>query len=246
MPRAHRYFLPGHIWHITHRCHKQEFLLKFAKDRECWRFWLYQARKRYGLRILNYMVTSNHVHLLVQDRGRGEIAKSVQLIAGRIAQEYNQRKSRKGAFWEDRYHATAVEADHHLARCMAYIDLNMVRAGAVARPEQWIWSGYYEIQYPPQRYKVIDEQRLLELSGVQCLDHYRDIRREWVESESGGSLSSKDEKWTSSLAVGSGAYIDAVRSALGVAGRHRKKISTADEGWLLRETPASYSALFEL
>ncbi len=32
MPRANRYFLPGHVWHITHRCHKQEFLLKFVKD----------------------------------------------------------------------------------------------------------------------------------------------------------------------------------------------------------------------
>jgi hypothetical protein len=21
MPRANRHFLPGHLWHITHRCH---------------------------------------------------------------------------------------------------------------------------------------------------------------------------------------------------------------------------------
>lgn len=28
MPRAHRYILPGHIWHITRRCHQKEFLLK--------------------------------------------------------------------------------------------------------------------------------------------------------------------------------------------------------------------------
>jgi len=34
-----------------------------------------------------------------------------------------------GAFWEDRYHATAVAADAHLHRCIACIDLNMVRAG---------------------------------------------------------------------------------------------------------------------
>jgi len=27
MPRANRYFLPDHVWHITHRCHKKEFLL---------------------------------------------------------------------------------------------------------------------------------------------------------------------------------------------------------------------------
>ena len=34
MPRANRYFLPGHVWHITHRCHQKDFLLKFSKDRQ--------------------------------------------------------------------------------------------------------------------------------------------------------------------------------------------------------------------
>ncbi|SDM06125.1 putative transposase [Geoalkalibacter ferrihydriticus] len=62
MPRACRYFLPGHVWHITHRCHKKEFLLKFARDCMNWVGWLFEAKKRYGLCILNYVVTSNHVH----------------------------------------------------------------------------------------------------------------------------------------------------------------------------------------
>ncbi len=43
MPRAHRHFLPGHVWHITHRCHKKEFLLKFARDRHLWRYWPFVA-----------------------------------------------------------------------------------------------------------------------------------------------------------------------------------------------------------
>ena len=75
------------------------------------------------------MITSNHVHLLIKDTGPNVIADSMQLIAGRTAQEYNQRKDRQGAFWEDRYHATAIETDEHLHRCLVYIDLNMVRAG---------------------------------------------------------------------------------------------------------------------
>jgi hypothetical protein len=32
----------------------------------------------------------------------------MQLIAGRTGQEYNRRKNRKGAFWEDRYHIKAI------------------------------------------------------------------------------------------------------------------------------------------
>ena len=130
MARAKRHYIPGYIWHITHRCHKREFLLKFTKDRHRYLQWLYQARKRYGLTILNYMVTSNHIHLLVADTGdRDVIPNSMQLVAGRTGQEYNKRKDRKGAYWEDRYHATAVESGDHLARCMVYIDTNMVRAG---------------------------------------------------------------------------------------------------------------------
>lgn len=61
--------------------------------------------------ILNYMVTSNHINLLdVGDGGRDVILDSMQLVTERTGQEYNQRKDRKGASWEDRYHATAVES----------------------------------------------------------------------------------------------------------------------------------------
>jgi hypothetical protein len=63
MARAKRHYIPGQIWHITHRCHKREFLLKFAKDRRRWLQWLFETNKRYGLPILNYAVTSNHIHL---------------------------------------------------------------------------------------------------------------------------------------------------------------------------------------
>ena len=130
MARANRHFIPGYIWHITHRCHKREFLLKFARDRRRWLEWLLEAKKRYGISILNYSVTSNNIYLIVRDhKGEEAIARLVPLIAGRTGQEFNQRKRRKGAFWEDRYHATAVEGDSHLVRCMVYVDLNMVRAG---------------------------------------------------------------------------------------------------------------------
>ena len=91
---------------------------------------------KFCLRVLNYVVTSSHIHLLAADQGEGEIARSMQLVAGRVAQEYNLRKNRKGAFWEDRYHATSVATDEHLFRCLLYIDFNMVRAGVVKHPSE--------------------------------------------------------------------------------------------------------------
>jgi REP element-mobilizing transposase RayT len=101
MPRAKCPYAPGYVWHLTHRCHNREYLLKFEKDRVRWRGWLFEARKRYGLSVLNYIATSNHIHLLVRDTGASCISKSMQLIAGRVGQEYNRRSSRRGAFWED-------------------------------------------------------------------------------------------------------------------------------------------------
>ncbi len=64
MPRAKGYHLPGYARHIAHRCHKREFLLKFARGRGRWLYWIFEAKKRYGLFILDYAVTSNHIHLL--------------------------------------------------------------------------------------------------------------------------------------------------------------------------------------
>ena len=56
---------------------------------------VFEAEKRFGLSVLNYVVTSNHVHLLVRDTGSNVIPQSMQLIAGRTAQEYNYRKGRQ-------------------------------------------------------------------------------------------------------------------------------------------------------
>ena len=47
MASASRHYIPGCAWHIIHRCHKQEFLLKFSKDRRCWLGWLFEAKKRF-------------------------------------------------------------------------------------------------------------------------------------------------------------------------------------------------------
>ncbi len=165
MARAKRHYIPGYIWHITHRCHKREFLFKFSRDQHRYLQWLYQARKRYGLTILNYMVTSNHIHLLVADTGdRDVIPNSIQLIAGRTGQEFNQRKNRKGAYWEDRYHATAVEIDRHLMQCLIYMDMNMVRARVVGHPSAWPFSGYNEILKPRERYALIEYEGLKDCS----------------------------------------------------------------------------------
>jgi putative transposase len=243
VPRANRYFLPGYVWHITHRCHQREFLLKFAQDRRRWLYWLFEAKRRYGLRVLNYVVTSNHIHLLVQDRGRGEIAKSLQLVAGRTAQEYNQRKGRLGAFWQDRYHATAVDTDDYLARCLVYIDLNMVRAGVVRHPAEWESGGYREIQNPPKRYRLIDQDALLGLFGFKSWSSLQVQHAEWVDEALRADHARREEAWSSSLAVGRPAFVAEVKGALGLGAAHREVVAV-DDATALREAAPAYAVKF--
>ncbi len=244
MPRANRYFLPGHIWHITHRCHKKEFLLKFTRDRQRWLHWLFEAKKRYGLCVLNYVVTSNHIHLLVKDTGESVVPRSLQLIAGRTGQEYNKRKGRKGAYWEDRYHATAVESDAHLFKCLVYIDLNMVRAGVVRDPNEWAHGGYREIQHPPKRYHIIDIPALMQLCDADSLTNLQNQHQEWVAQELTLDSSKRDERWSESIAVGSESFIDQVKASLGIKAKHKEVIEQED-GYLIKEGHSSYNAHFD-
>jgi putative transposase len=245
MPRANRFFLPGHVWHITHRCHQREFLFKFSRDRTIYLRWLFEARNRYGICVLNYVVTSNHVHLLVLDKGQGEIAQSIQLIAGRTAQQYNTRKMRQGSFWQDRYHATAIESGEHLHRCLVYVDLNMVRAGAVTHPVEWAHCGYREIQSPRSRYRIIDLAETSRLCGFSKVAAFQEEHRKWVDTALRQSKTTQDETWTRSIAVGSEQYIAGVKQGLGIKASHREMVALAD-GHLLRESVSPYVLDFDI
>ncbi len=48
MARANRHYWAGQIWHLTHHFHQRLLLLRFARDRQAWIDWLFEARKRFG------------------------------------------------------------------------------------------------------------------------------------------------------------------------------------------------------
>jgi putative transposase len=81
-------------------------LLKFAKDRLSWMRWLYEARKRFGLVVLDYVVTCNHVHLIVYgNNGDATIPRSIQLLAGRSGQQYIKRQEVQRGLLDPEYSA---------------------------------------------------------------------------------------------------------------------------------------------
>jgi len=64
-----------------------------------------------------------------------------------FARFYNRRHNRRGYFWGDRFKSVIVEKGETLINCLAYIDLNPLRAGLVDRPEEYRWNSFgYHVQ----------------------------------------------------------------------------------------------------
>ncbi len=177
-------------------------------------------------------------------RQRYFFSKSLQLIAGRTAQEFNTRKKRNGAFWEDRYHATAVETNEHLAKCMVYIDLNMVRAGVVQHPSEYNASGYNEIQNQPERYLIINRKMLADYFSIQDENRFRQEHRNWVTNELKNNAATRNSLWSESIAVGSAPFITDIQQKL--ASRAQKRSVVSMNGTtVLKEPQAPYNSLFD-
>jgi putative transposase len=136
-----------------------------------------------------------------------------------------------------------VETGEHLARCLVYIDLNMVRAGAVAHPRDWELSGYREIQSPPNRYQVIDLEALVDALGLNDIEHLRDCHRRWVEDGLASGSGVRNDRWTRSLAVGSEAFVQRIQQEMGSDARFRT-IEHDGAGSYLKEPAAAYWADF--
>jgi hypothetical protein len=152
-------------------------------------------------------------------------------------------KGRHGAFWEDRYHATAIEANEHLHRCLVYIDLNMVRAGAVSHPVDWEHSGYREIQEPPKRYAIIGLKGLSDLCGFGEVGEFRRAHREWFQNALKNGPTTRDDRWSESIAVGSLDFVEKVKSDLGMKATHRE-FEPVGDAYALRESGEAYGRGF--
>lgn len=163
----------------------------------------------------------------------------MQLVAGRTAQEYNRRRQRRGAFWEDRYHATIVDSAQYLVRCIVYIDLNMVRAGVVRHPCEWPEAGYHEIQRSRGRYRIIDRGMLCELLETTATE-LASSHEQWVDESILAGVGPCESFWSTAVAVGGRAFTMDIRGRLA----RRPRYHPAEEAsglYVLREREASYT-----
>jgi hypothetical protein len=108
-----------------------------------------------------------------------------------FARFYNRRHHRRGYFWGDRFKSVIVENGETLINCLAYIDLNPLRAGLVERPEQYRWNSLgYHIQTNNQDNFLSTDFGLKEFSVKSKTERIRLYRRYVYEC---GSLN-KPEK----------------------------------------------------
>ena len=73
------------------------------------------------------------------------LSEFVREIKVGFTRYYNHRHNRRGYFWGDRFKSVIVEKGETLINCLAYIDLNPLRAGLVDLPEEYRWNsiGYH-------------------------------------------------------------------------------------------------------
>ena len=103
--------------------------------------------------------------------------------------------------------------------------MNMARTGMVDHPSEWRWSGYCEIQRPPQRYARIDRELLCGLLGLPGVDALAAWQRESVSNaleQDATDFKQRQSEWTESIAVGSRVYTEGVQALLGAAAMHRR------------------------
>lgn len=127
-------------YHITQRGVDRRETFSTDTDR-----FTYLKLLRYNLadaevRLLAWCLMTNHVHLIAVPKREDSLAVLLRRVQGRYAQYYNACYDRTGHLWQNRYYACALGGTH-LRRALIYAESNPVRAGLVARPEQYRWSS---------------------------------------------------------------------------------------------------------
>jgi putative transposase len=222
----------------------QQFLLRFARDRDVYREWLREGIERHRVPLYGYCITSNHVHVLAHADTAEAVSQLMHLASGSTAKQYNLRKNRTGPVWEHPYQCTVVEDGRHLLNCLVYISLNMVRANAVAHPREWPWCSHDELAGDRQRYRLVDRERLLQSLGAGSEKQLQEWYLGAVEHRIAQRELRREGYWTQSLAVGSRDFVERTTHEYAKRWEFETAAVTGGDGttWAVRETPIPYAA----
>jgi len=134
-------------------------------------------------------------------RGKlSSLANYMKEIKQAFSRYYNQRHNRRGTLWGERFKSVMVESGETLINCLAYIDLNPIRAAMVERPEDYRWSSLgYHIQTGNKDDFLSLDFGLKEFGVLDAAERLRSYRRYVYEAggmkrADGRSSATVDEK----------------------------------------------------
>lgn len=142
MARLPRLTVPGYPHHLIQRGTNRQATFRDDEDHRRLLDLLGEYAPKHKVAIHAYVLMPNHFHLLATPADEEGLPAMMQAIGRRYVQGFNRRHGRVGALWEGRYRGTVVDSDRYLLACMAYIDLNPIRAGMVAKPADYPWSSH--------------------------------------------------------------------------------------------------------
>jgi putative transposase len=142
MARLPRLTLPGFPHHIIQRGNNRQAIFASAADYQALLDLLDASARKFGVAIHAYVLMANHFHLLATPQSTDALSQMMQAVGRRYVRYFNDTQNRSGTLWEGRYRSTVIQAERYLLPCMAYMDLNPVRAGVVAQARDYPWSSH--------------------------------------------------------------------------------------------------------
>jgi REP element-mobilizing transposase RayT len=120
------------------------------------------------------------------------LSEFVRDVKQTFSRYYNKTKGRKGTLWGERFKSVIVEKGETLINCLAYIDLNAIRAGIVKRPEDYRWCSLgYHSQTGNRDGFLSTDFGLVEFGEMDETERFRRYRRFVYEA---GAMARSDGK----------------------------------------------------
>ena len=142
MARLPRLTLPGQPHHLIQRGNNRQSIFASTEDHKVFLNLLEDSARRFEVALHAYVLMSNHFHLLATPHSAEGLPRMMQSLGRSYVRYFNDTNGRSGTLWEGRYKSTVIQTERYMLACMVYIDLNPVRAGLVAGPQDFPWSSH--------------------------------------------------------------------------------------------------------
>jgi len=142
MARLPRLTLPGYAHHVIQRGNNRQSIFTTSADDQLLLDLLAEYAAEFEVLIHAYVLMPNHFHLLATPQSVEGLPLMMQAVGRRYVRYFNGKQQRTGTLWEGRYKSTVIQSERYVLACMAYMDLNPVRAGLVAQPKEYPWSSH--------------------------------------------------------------------------------------------------------